>query len=280
MIIGASVFGAEKLIVNVLCQRFQVIPRSTLGATLSDRISSIVEGLSNQGKAKLSARVESLTSDPLVKLAITSQIHLGSYYGGTGNVIAHALAERGRLGEELQAERDRIILQSSSCFYRAVPSRLLKVMWKDILRAFLYTSDTNIALVGPSGNLYAARDALHHPAFWNSLEGIPMIELSTASKMLRTANSDLFIRKWHRLSILRWCLIFLVISTVRLWRKTLSRDFALIGLSILAIGGLACLAYFACVFYSPRYVLPLMVSVMACGSILCGVVAPAKVDSG
>jgi hypothetical protein len=270
LVIGAGVFSAEKLIVDALCQRFQVIRRNTLGTTLSDRISSIVEGLSDQGKAKLFARVAPLTSDSLVKLAITSQIYVGSYYGGTGEVITSALVERGMRGEELYAARDRIILQSSSCFYRAVPSRLLKVMWKDFLRAMWPTNDKDLALVGPFETLHSAREALKSPAAWDSLRGLPIIDLSTASAVVRSANSDIFLRKWSRVSNFSWCLIFLVISIVRLRRKTLSPGFFAVGLSILGLGVFSCFSYFICVFYLPRYVLPLMVSVMACGSVLVG----------
>lgn len=271
LIIGACVWCGEKLIVAALCEHFRVIPRSTLGATLSDRISSLVAGLSDEAKAGLCARVESLTTDPLVRLAITSQIYCGPYYQVTGDVITGALVTRGLSGEQLDAERDRIILRSSTCFYRAVPLRLLKVAWRDFLSAMFRTSDTNLAFVGPYGNGSGALEALTKPAAWGAVRDLPIFKLSSASKLIRVVRANIFFKKWHRLPIIRWCVIFLAICIERVRRRTMSAAGFLAGLSIVGIGALCCFLSFVFIFYSPRYVLPLMVSVMAGGSVLSGI---------
>ena len=113
-----AVVGIEHCLVTWLCHRFNVIEQSTIGGTLSDRIATWVNLLSAAEKDRLLVKVGALTTDPNVRLAIESQIKLGSYHNGTDRVIETALAEEGLPKERIQAESNKVIFARSDLFLR------------------------------------------------------------------------------------------------------------------------------------------------------------------
>ena len=113
---GVAVFGIEHCLVAWLCQRFNVIEHSTFGGTLSDRIATWVNLLSPGEKDRLLEKVEALTTDSNVRLAIESQIRLGPYHMGTDKVIRTALEVEGLPKERIQAESDKVDFARSDLF--------------------------------------------------------------------------------------------------------------------------------------------------------------------
>jgi hypothetical protein len=87
---------------------------------ISDRIATWVNLLSAGEKDRLLVKVGALTTDSNVRLAIESQIKLGSYHNGTERVIKSALEEEGLPRERIQAESDKVIFRAAICFYETI----------------------------------------------------------------------------------------------------------------------------------------------------------------
>ena len=68
--------------------------------------------------------------------------------------------------------------------------------------------------------------------------------------------------------ILAWSVLFALVGIFRVRRCTLPLDVLVIGLTVLGVGAAAYAATCICVYSTPRYVLPLLVSVFAFGSIV------------
>ena len=75
-----------------------------------------------------------MTTDSNVRLAIESQIKLGSYHNGTDRVIKAALEEEGLPRERIQAESEKVILRAAICFYETVDSAIYRGYLKALLK--------------------------------------------------------------------------------------------------------------------------------------------------
>ena len=263
-----AVLGIEHCLVAWLCQRFNVIEQSTIGVTLSDRIATWVNLLSVEDKDRLLVKVGALTTDSNVRLAIQSQIKLGSYHNGTDRVIKTALEEGGLPRERIQAESDKVILRAAICFYETVDPLLIAVILREFAKGWAPTSDYRIALSGPLETLRFASSIQREPSSWSHLPRWPMFDILIAQIMLRKAAHDLFIRHWEGVPLLVWTVLFAFVGVLRFRRGALPLDVLLIGLTVLGVGAAAYAATCICVYSTPRYVLPLLVSVFAFGSIV------------
>jgi hypothetical protein len=262
------VFGTEHCLVAELCQRFKVIEQSTLGTTLSDRIATWVSLLSPGEKDALLVKVRGLTADSNVRLAIESQIYLGPYHSGTDKVIRKALEEEGLPTERIQAESYKVILGAAICFYEAIDLRFVAVILKEFIKGWAPTSDYRVALSGPLETFRFASLIERDPSSWSHLPDLPMFDVSAARRMLRRAEHDWVIRHWEGVPILVWTVLFAVIGIVRFRQRALRLEALLIGLTVLGIGAGAYAATCLTVYSTPRYVLPLLVSVFAFGAIV------------
>ena len=263
-----AALGIEHCLVAWLCQRFNVIEQSTIGVTLSDRIATWVNLLSVEDKDRLLVKVGALTTDSNVRLAIQSQIKLGSYHNGTDRVIKTALEEEGLPRERIQAESDKVILRAAICFYETVDPLFIAVILREFVKGWAPTSDYRIALSGPLETLRFAGSIQREPITWSQMPRWPMFDILIAQITLRKAAHDLFIRHWEGVPLLVWTVLFAFVGVLRFRRGALPLDALLIGLTILGVGAAAYAATCICVYSTPRYVLPLLVSVFAFGSIV------------
>ena len=265
---SVAVLGIEHCLVAWLCQRFNVVEQSTIGETLSDRIATWINLLSAGEKDRLLVKVGALTTDSNVRLAIESQIKLGSYHNGTDRAIRTALEEEGLPRERIQAESHKIILRATICFYETVDPLLIVVILKDFARGWAPTSDYRIALSGPLETFRFASNIERDPSPWSGLPRWPMFDTLVARTTLKRAAHDWFIRHWQGVPILAWSVLFALVGVFRFRRCALPLDALLIGLTVLGVGTAAYAATCICVYTTPRYVLPLLVSVFAFGSIV------------
>ena len=265
---SVAVLGIEHCLVAYSCQRFNVIEQSTIGETLSDRIATWVNLLSAGEKDRLLVKVGALTTDSNVRLAIESQIKLGSYHNGTDRVIKTALEEEGLPRERIQAESHKIILRAVMCFYETVDPLLIAVILKEFAKGWAPTSDYRVALSGPLETFRFASTIERDPSPWSHLPRWPMFDTLVARIMLKKAADDWFIRHWQGVPLLAWAVLFGFVGVLRFRRCSLPLDALLIGLTVLGVGAVAYAATCVCVYSTPRYVLPLLVSVFAFGSIV------------
>jgi len=262
------VLGIEESLVAYLSHRFDIIERPTFGATLSDRIATWISLLSAEEKDRLLVRVEALTADANTRLAIESQIKLGPYHMGTDRVIKSALEEEGIPKEKIQAESDRVILRAAICFYETLDSRLVAVILREFAKGWAPTSDYRVALSGPLATLRFANNVDRDPLPWSQLPRWPIFNLVCARNLVERAEHDWVIAHWQGVPILVWSVLFAWVGVWRFRRNELSLEVLLIGLTALGIGAAAYAATCVCVYSTPRYVLPLLVSVFAFGSMV------------
>jgi hypothetical protein len=261
--------GAEKIVVTSLCSQFGVINRSSLGSAMSGRIATWVDRLSEEKKHALLSSVQPLTNDPLIKLAIQFQIEIGSYDKGTGSALTAALHDRGFDGEKLLAQKDQIIAQSSLCFYRTLNPSLIKEILNDFWHGFLPTNDQGIAIAAPKATFFSLDRIEQNPDDWTGVSELPIFVPANAKTTLARATEDNMIRHWRWMPILVWTLLFIGIGGWRTARGILPGTYLFIGLSILASGTLVYAANCVCIYTLPRYALPLLVAVIAFGSLVC-----------
>jgi hypothetical protein len=260
--------GAAKIVVTTLCHQFGVVERSSLGSAMSGRIATWVDRLSAEKKQNLLSSVEGLTNDPLVKLAIQFQIEIGSYDNGTGSALSAALRERGFEGDKLLAEKDQLISQSSLCFYRTLDPGLVKEIVNDIWHGFLPTNDQGIAIAAPKATFFSLDRIEQNPSDWAGVSDLPIFVPANAKATLARATKDIMIRHWRWMPILVWSLLFIGIGAWRFARGLLPGRYLFIGLSLWAAGTLVYAANCVCIYTLPRYALPLLVAVIAFGSLV------------
>jgi hypothetical protein len=263
-----AAFGAEKIVLSMLCRQFGVVERSSLGSAMSGRIGTWVNKLPPERKRALLDTVQRLTSDPLIKLAIEFQIDIGSYDKGTGSALADALRQRGFDGEKLLAQKDQLISQSSFCFYRTLDFGLIKEILGDFWHGFWPTNDQGIAIAAPKATFFSLERIDQNPGDWEGIKELPIFAPSTAKATLERATGDNMIRHWRWMPILAWTLFFIGFGAWRAVRGFLPGRYMFIGLSILAIGTLVYAANCVCIYTLPRYALPLLVAVIAFGSLV------------
>jgi hypothetical protein len=268
LLISVSIGGIEKGVVFIVCRQVSVIERPTDGATFSDRFGTLVSQLSPAENADLLDRGLAMTGEPNVRLAIEAQFKFGSYHLGGEKVIEHALAEQGSSGEELQAERDRIISRATQCLYRAMPPKLFGIIAKEFVRTWAPTSDYRVARSGPFATFLFARFLAETPSRWGKLPRFPMFQLENARSTLAAVDRDPFINHWQGVPLALWCLVFVFVGIGRLIRQRLSRRLFVVALSFLAIGTFTDLASCALAYAQPRYTLPLLITVFVSGCVL------------
>jgi hypothetical protein len=268
LLLSLSVGGIEKGLVLILCKQFSVIERPTDGATFSDRFETLIGRLSPAENADLLARVLAMTSEPNVRLAIEAQFKFGSYHLGGEKVIEHALAEQGSSGEELQAERDRIISRATQCLYQTIHPKLFGIIAKEFVRTWAPTSDYRIARSGPFATFQFARFLAEMPSRWGNLPRLPMFQLENARSTLAAVDRDAFINHWQGIPLALWSLLFIFVGIGRLIHQRLSPQLFIVAVSFLAIGTIADLATCALAYAQPRYTLPLLITVFVSGCVL------------
>jgi hypothetical protein len=271
-----AALGAEKIVLSMLCHQFGVVERSSLGSAMSGRIATWVDKLPPERKRTLLDTVQRLTSDPLIKLAIQFQIDIGSYDKGTGSALTDALRQRGFDGEKLLAQKDQLISQSSFCFYRTLDFGLIMEILGDFWHGFWPTNDQGIAIAAPKATFFSLERIDQNPGNWEGIKELPMFGPSTAKATLERATGDNMIRHWRWMPILAWTLFFIGFGAWRAVRGFLPGRYLFIGLTMLAIGTLVYAANCVCIYTLPRYALPLLVAVIAFGSLVSAGSSPDK----
>jgi hypothetical protein len=268
VVAGFVVLGIEDSLVAYLSHRFNVIKHPTFGVTFSDRIATWISLLSGEEKDRLLVRVEALTADANTRLAIESQIKLGPYHMGTDRVIRRALEEEGFPKEKIQAETDRVILRATICFYETLDPGLVWVILREFAKGWAPTSDYRVATFGPAATLRFASTLDRDPLPSPHLPQWPIFDLVCVRNMVERAGHDWVIGHWQGIPIMVWSVFFVCVGVRRLRRNKLSLEVWLVGLTVLGIGAAAYAATCVCVYSTPRYVLPLLVSVFAFGSMV------------
>ncbi|MBV9489466.1 MAG: hypothetical protein JO069_07050 [Verrucomicrobia bacterium] len=270
---GASLL-VEQWMVAWLCARFEVTMRATRGRTLGDRVRSFLDRLPAAEQRRVGERVAATVheNDPQRQVAVRHAVEalatVGTYNLGTAQVITDELARRGFSGEALSIERDRIILDATMAYYRALDPRLASAILRDIGKGFYPTNDQGIAMTGAKATFDSIALIGERPDFWAGIRNLPMFNPTAALAARDRGFHDNFIRHWRFLPLGAWVALFFAIGGVRIARRRLPLDLALVGLTMFGMGLATYAANCLFIYSMPRYVLPLLIGVFACGAVL------------
>jgi hypothetical protein len=248
--------------------------RQTVGQALSDRIGSFLDRLLPEERHRVAQQAVGTVrqDDPQRAATVTHTVGalatVGTYHLGTVRVIGDELARRGFSGEALNVERDRIILDATLAYYRTGDPRLIGLVLNDIRKGFYPTNDQGIALTGAKSTFDSIPLIAERPRAWAGISGLPMFNRTVAQAALDRAFHDNFIRHWRFLPIGAWLALFFGIGILRMFRRDLPVELALVGLTMFGIGLVTYAATCVCNYSMPRYVLPLLVAVFACGAVV------------
>lgn len=272
--LSGAALSIEQFAVARLCQHFGVVVRRTMGRTLSDRLGSFLDRLPPEERRRVAqqAAAKVREADPQrannVRDTVEALATVGTYHLGTGRVIGEMLAHQGLSGEALDVERDRIILDAATAYYRTYDHRLVTLILNDIRKGFYPTNDQGIAMTGAKSTFDSIPLIAERPQVWAGISGLPMFNRAVARAALDRAFHDNFIRHWRFVPIGAWVALFFGIGALRFYRRSLPFELALVGLTMFGIGLVTYAANCVCNYSMPRYVLPLLVAVFACGAVV------------
>jgi hypothetical protein len=227
--------------------------RSTLGWTLSDRVQSFLDKLPSAQRLQIARDLSSKTSDSLVRLAIEAHATIGSFYQGTGQVIAEELIRSGVPPEKIGVERDRIILAATKSYLMTAHPVLIGTILEDFALGFGHADNAKVAHAPFYENRYASFDNVKHPNAWRQCERLPSLGVEKSIVILDAACRDPYVNLWRAipLGVLMICTILAGLATW-LTNGKLAK-MVLVGWSALVSG---ILLYFVCmlgVFYQDRW---------------------------
>jgi hypothetical protein len=250
-----------------LASRVGIEPRTTMGRVLSDRIDSFLAQIRPAERAELAQELAAKTSDHNVRLAIQDQATFGSFYKGTSAMLEEQLRAEGFNGEHLQAEKDGLILKSALIYLKTLHPVLVRVVWKDFLKGFTETGNESLAIEPFAENSSVGTYRLSDPGLWRPLNVLSSTFLPETSAWLDRSGVDLYVKgrsirglRQPHLSLMLFTTLFLLLLCFWTRRAVCSR--AIPALAILLTGTGVFAATMICVYFMPRYVLPLWVSVL------------------
>jgi hypothetical protein len=268
LVLSTMSLALEQSIVSAICHDFGIVQRQMQGRTLCERIGSFLDPLSSGEKEQAAHRAAGYTQDPEVRLAIDSLATVGTYYTGSNAVIAQTVQRRGLSGEKLQAEVDRITLEATICFYRTFDWRLIRKIVEDVVRGFYPMNDQGIALTGPKATYASLGSIEKNPKDWADISSLALFEPAVANATLERGYHDNYIRHWRFMPLGVWCLLFTAIGGWRAVQRKLTSELVIVAVCIFGIGFAVHIATCICNTSQPRYVLPLLVGIVASGCIL------------
>jgi hypothetical protein len=275
---GIAAVGLNRGITQLLIASVHDEYRSTLGRTLSDRIASFLDRLPMKERLELARDLAAKTTNPEVKLAILAQASNGSFYQGSSVTIGAQLSRLAPAGANIAAERDRVVLAACVRYLLTMHPLLVEVIWQDFVKGSVSIDNATIALSPFYANTYPALDRVRHPDTWASLTGLEAltsINLFQATLILDRSKNDPYVLLWRKVPLgVPIMLSFLLGGAICILGKKIPEE-VFVGLFALGAG----IAIFAvncvCVYYMPRYSLPVLITavfaLLACSGSLVSI---------
>ena len=256
-LVGVFAIGSNLCIARYMISAVHDEYRSTLGRTLSDRIGRFLDELPQGARLRLAQELSVKTPDPLVKMAVESQAITGTFYNGTGQKITDDLVRSGVSSEKIGAQRDRIILAATMRYLMTLHPTLIRVIFHDVVTGFT-TNNPSVAMSPFYSNAWGAADMARQPKLWEALRRLPFLNLREATTVLNTARRDPYINFGGVARV--WVLVLLTLSfgVVACVLSKRIPELVLAGWCALLTGIVLYVVNVACVYFMPRYALPLL----------------------
>ena len=139
---------------------------------------------------------------------------------------------------------------------------LIKVIWQDFFEG-IFVDNARIALSPFFANAYPALERIRHPdssTSLNGLEALSSVNNFEATRVLDRSRLDPYVLIWHSfpLAVIINASFFIGGATSILGKKV--PPASVVGLFALGVGVVVFAANCVCIFYLPRYSLPLLVT--------------------
>jgi hypothetical protein len=259
VVVGVLAIGADHLMVRSMIAASHDEYRSTLGRTLSDRITGFLEKLSVEERSRLADSLAGKAADPLVQAAIKAQASLGSYYNGTDIAITRELRRSGVPQPRLGSERDRVILAATQSYLWTGHPILMQTVFSDFSRGFTHADSAKIALEPFCANQAAAWDKMKRPRAWTALAALPSLKVEDTTVQADAAARDPYITFWQKVPIGILLLCALIAACAACAFRQAVPELVVAGVWAIATGTFAYFANSVCAPYMDRYTLPLLI---------------------
>ena len=157
--------------------------RSTLGATLSDRVGAFLHKLTPEEKDKLVRSLAEKERDQWVKRAIELQGKMGAYYQGMGESLRAELKRTGVRSPDFEKQVDDTVLKSGVAFLSSLHPMLIDTIRRDFLKGFTRSGNYEITQESFDSVVLGGVDRDRHPDSWLALSDIPNLDLPTATAL-------------------------------------------------------------------------------------------------
>ena len=138
---------------------------------------------------------------------------------------------------------------------------LLKVIWQDFLKGSIFVDNATIASSPFYANAYPAVDKIRHPDLWASVKGLQ--ELSSvnslqATRILDRSQLDPYVLLWRNIPLGAIVILSFVLGSASCIPGRKVPTTIVVGFFALGTGAMIFAANCVCVYYMPRYTLPLL----------------------
>jgi hypothetical protein len=271
LVVGIAVIGLNRSITQILISSVHDEYRSTLGRTLSDRIATFLDKLPFKQRLQLARDLSARTTNAEVKIAILAQATDGSFYQGSSRTVAEGLRRLAPPGTNIAAERDRVVLAACIRYLMTFHPLLIQVIWQDFVKGSILVDNAKIALSPFYANAYPALDRIRHPDMWASLKGLEALssvnELE-ATRVLDRSKIDPYVLLWHNIPLGAIVILSLLLGAATCIFDKKIPTAVVVGFFAVGAGALIFAVNCVCVYYMPRYTLPLLtttvVALLAC----------------
>jgi hypothetical protein len=261
LVVGIATVGLNRGITQVLITSVHDEYRSTLGRTLSDRIATFLDKLPVKERLQLAQDLAAKTTNPGVKIAILAQAKDGSFYQGSSLTVAEQLGRLTPPGTNIAAERDRVVLAACMRYLMTLHPLLIKVIWQDFLKGSIFADNATIARSPFYANAYPALDRIRHPDFWASLKGLEALTSVNnlqATRVLDRSILDPYVLLWHNVPLGAITIVSFLLGGASCIPEKKIPPTVVVGLFAVGAGAAIFGANCVCVYYMPRYSLPLL----------------------
>jgi hypothetical protein len=259
--VGIAAIGLNRGITQVLITSVHDEYRSTLGRTLSDRIATFLDKLSVKERFQLAQDLAAKITNPEVKIAILAQATDGSFYQGSSLTVAEQLGRLAPPGTNIAAECDRVVLAACMRYLMTMHPLLIKVIWQDFVKGSIFVDNAKIALSPFYANAYPALDRIRHPDQWASLTGLEALTSVNnlqATLVLDRSQLDPYVLLWRNIPLGAIIILSFLVAGASCIPERKIPTTVVVGLFAVGAGAAIFAANCVCVYYMPRYSLPLL----------------------